>query len=81
MKKRIVVTGMGTVSPLGQDLPTTWEAILAGQNGVGPITRFDTTDFRSTIAAEVKGFDPKITFRPKRRAVWMPLSSMPGGGA
>jgi 3-oxoacyl-[acyl-carrier-protein] synthase II len=65
MKKRIVVTGMGTVSPLGQDLPTTWEAILAGQNGVGPITRFDTTDFRSTIAAEVKGFDPKDHFPPK----------------
>ena len=65
MKRRIVVTGMGTVSPLGNDLPTTWEGILAGRGGVGPITRFDTTDFRSTIAAEVKDFDPKAYFPPK----------------
>jgi 3-oxoacyl-[acyl-carrier-protein] synthase II len=65
MKRRIVVTGMGTISPLGNDLPITWEAVLAGRGGVGPITRFDTTDFRSTIAAEVKDFDPKAYFPPK----------------
>ena len=65
MNRRVVVTGMGTISPLGNDLPTTWAAIIAGRSGVGPITRFDTTDFKTTIAAEVKGFDPKAHFPPK----------------
>lgn len=65
MNRRVVVTGMGTISPLGNNLPTTWAAIIAGRSGVGPITRFDTTDFKTTIAAEVKGFDPKAHFPPK----------------
>lgn len=53
----IVVTGIGTVSPLGNDLPSTWAAIIAGQSGVAPITRFDPTGYETTFAAEVKGFD------------------------
>ena len=65
MIRRVVVTGMGTISPLGNDLPATWAAIVAGRSGVGPITRFDTTDFKTTIAAEIKGFDPKDHFPPK----------------
>jgi 3-oxoacyl-[acyl-carrier-protein] synthase II len=55
--RRVVITGIGLVSPLGLDRPTTWEALLAGRSGVGPITKFDTTGFSSTIAAEVRGFD------------------------
>jgi 3-oxoacyl-[acyl-carrier-protein] synthase II len=50
---------MGCISPLGQDVPTTWDAILAGKSGMGPITRFDTERFATTIAAEVKDFDPE----------------------
>jgi len=65
MGRRVVVTGMGAISPLGNDLPTTWEGVVAGRSGVGPITRFDTTDFKTTIAAEIKGFDPKDHFPPK----------------
>jgi 3-oxoacyl-[acyl-carrier-protein] synthase II len=65
MTKRVVVTGMGAVSPLGNDLPTTWAAVLEGRSGVAPITHFDTTGFRTTIAAEVKGFDAKTHFPPK----------------
>ena len=58
MARRVVVTGMGTVSPLGHDLPTTWDGIVKGRSGIAEITHFDTTDFRTTIAAEVKDFDP-----------------------
>jgi 3-oxoacyl-[acyl-carrier-protein] synthase II len=53
----IVVTGVGAISPLGNDLPCTWAAIIAGQSGAAPITRFDPTGYETTFAAEVKGFD------------------------
>lgn len=56
---RIVVTGMGCISPLGNELNSSWEALLRGESGVGKITHFDTSDFKTTIAAEVKGFDAK----------------------
>jgi len=56
--RRVVITGLGCISPLGNDIQSTWEAVLAGESGVGLITHFDTTDFRTRIAAEVKGFDP-----------------------
>jgi len=57
--RRVVVTGLGAVTPLGVGAAATWEAALAGKSGVGPITRFDLTDFPTRIAAEVKGFDPE----------------------
>ncbi len=62
MKSRIVITGMGVVCPLGHDVPATWEALVAGRGGVGPITCFDTSDLDVKIAAEVKGFDPQALF-------------------
>ncbi|MEA3408640.1 MAG: beta-ketoacyl-ACP synthase II [Chloroflexota bacterium] len=65
MVRRVVVTGMGIVSPLGNDLPTTWANILAGKSGVAPITKFDATDYRTKIAAEVKDFDPRDYFDRK----------------
>lgn len=58
MTRRVVVTGMGMVSPLGHTVDTTWEAIKAGQSGIGPITRFDASKHLVKIAAEVKDFDP-----------------------
>ncbi|WRO06687.1 beta-ketoacyl-ACP synthase II [Dehalococcoides mccartyi] len=58
MENRVVVTGIGIISPLGLDLPTTWQALIAAKSGVGYITLFDTSDFDVRIAAEVKGFDP-----------------------
>ncbi len=60
--KRVVVTGMGAVTPLGNNVTEFWESIIAGKSGVGLITRFDTTHFKTKIAAEVKGFDPQIYF-------------------
>jgi 3-oxoacyl-[acyl-carrier-protein] synthase II len=58
MAKRVVVTGVGLVSALGIGTEESWKAILAGESGVAPITRFDTNDYACTFAAEVKGFDP-----------------------
>ena len=58
MRRRVVITGMGCVSPLGQTAPETWEAVLQGQSGAGPITRFDAASHKTRFAAEVKGFDP-----------------------
>ena len=59
-ERRVVVTGMGCVTPLGNDLPTFWSNLVAGKNGIGPITKFDTTDFKAKLAAEIRDFDPKL---------------------
>ncbi|HEX3557334.1 MAG TPA: beta-ketoacyl-ACP synthase II [Thermoanaerobaculia bacterium] len=56
--RRVAVTGVGLVSPLGVGTAENWDALLAGRSGIGPITRFDTTEYPSRIAGEVKGFDP-----------------------
>jgi len=58
MTKRVVVTGLGCVSPLGNNVSDTWSSLLAGKSGAGPITRFDATKYKTRFAAEVKGFDP-----------------------
>lgn len=57
--QRVVVTGLGAVSPLGLDVPTTWQGLLAGRSGGGPITLFDASNLDVRIACEVKGFDPR----------------------
>ena len=58
LKRRVVVTGMGAISPLGNTLADTWTALLSGRSGAGPITLFDSSDFTVRFACEVKGFDP-----------------------
>ena len=57
--RRVVVTGMGAITPLGNDVDTLWNNLIAGKNGIGPITLFDPEAFAVKIAAEVKDFDPK----------------------
>jgi 3-oxoacyl-[acyl-carrier-protein] synthase II len=59
VRRRVVVTGVGLVSPLGVGTDATWQALLGGKGGIGPITRFDASDYPSRIAGEVKGFDPR----------------------
>ena len=59
MKRRVVVTGLGCITPIGTGLNTFWEALLAGKSGIDYITRFDTTDYPTKIAAEVKDFVPE----------------------
>jgi 3-oxoacyl-[acyl-carrier-protein] synthase II len=55
--RRVVVTGLGLVSPLGNDVTTSWDGIVNGRSGIGPITHFDATNFSTRIAGEVRGFD------------------------
>jgi 3-oxoacyl-[acyl-carrier-protein] synthase II len=59
MKRRVVVTGIGVVSPLGLDGPSTWQALVAGKSGIGPITKFDASAFTARIGGEVRGFQPE----------------------
>ncbi|MGZ6241761.1 MAG: beta-ketoacyl-ACP synthase II, partial [Candidatus Binataceae bacterium] len=56
--RRVVVTGLGLVTPLGTGIEKNWEALMAGRSGIGPITRFDVSDFAARIAGEVRDFDP-----------------------
>jgi 3-oxoacyl-[acyl-carrier-protein] synthase II len=58
MKRRVVVTGLGAITPVGNDVATTWRAIIEGKPGAGPITKFDPTNFPVRFACEVKSFDP-----------------------
>jgi 3-oxoacyl-[acyl-carrier-protein] synthase II len=70
MDRRVVVTGLGVISPVGNDISSFWEALKEGRNGVGPLTSFDATGFDSRIAAEVKGFNPAlygISFKDTKR--------------
>ena len=57
-RRRVVITGLGAVTPLGNDVRSSWEALIRGESGAGPITQFDAADFPVTFACEVKDFNP-----------------------
>ncbi|UCF68900.1 MAG: beta-ketoacyl-[acyl-carrier-protein] synthase II, partial [Acidobacteriota bacterium] len=63
--RRVWVTGIAALSPLGLDAESTWRAMLEGRSGVGPITQFDPSAFSSRIAGEVEGFDPEKWMEPR----------------
>jgi len=65
MRRRVVVTGLGCISPVGNTVKETWESLLAGQSGAGPITHFDASKHKTRFAAEVKGFDGVALFGPR----------------
>ena len=65
--RRVVVTGLGLVTPLGADVETSWKNLIAGKSGAGPITKFDASDQKCTIACEVKGPDHEYGFDPGKR--------------
>ncbi|MDA8173534.1 MAG: beta-ketoacyl-ACP synthase II [Nitrospiraceae bacterium] len=65
MKRRIVITGLGVVSPLGIGMEATWKGLMEGRSGVGPLTAFDCSQFPTRIAGEVKGFVPEDYIEPK----------------
>ena len=67
MNKRVVITGIGLVTPLGTGVEKTWEALCSGKSGIGEITRFDTSDYRTKIAGEVHDFTAE-DFLPKKEA-------------
>jgi len=64
-KRRVVITGLGIVSPLGVGIEANWSSIIAGQGGIGPITRFDATGIACTIAGEANDFDVSHWLSPK----------------
>src|SRR3954471_2751966 len=57
-RRRVVITGMGAVTPLGNDVQTSWQNLVSGQSGAGPITQFDATDYFVHFACELKDFEP-----------------------
>ena len=65
LKRRVVITGLGLITPVGVGVETTWKAVCAGQSGIGRITRFDPSDYPCQIAGEVKGFDPEVYIEKK----------------
>ena len=64
MEKRVVVTGLGAITPLGNDVKTTWNNMKAGVCGIDTVTKFDISEYKCTLAAEVHGFDPTL-YMPK----------------
>ena len=69
-RMRVVVTGMGVISPVGLDVPTMWENVVAGRSGIAPVTLFDTSDYGVHFAGEAHGFDPcdYMSVKEARRA-------------
>src|SRR5882757_9119692 len=65
MRRRVVVTGLGAVTPIGNDVATTWRAMQSGVSGASRITKFDPTNFPVQFACEVKGFDPLLSMDRK----------------
>jgi 3-oxoacyl-[acyl-carrier-protein] synthase II len=61
-RRRVAVTGLGAVTPLGEDVGSTWDGMLSGKSGIGPISLFDTEGYRTTIAGEVRGWEPEKHF-------------------
>lgn len=74
-RRRVVVTGLGTVNPIGNNIPDFWSALIAGVSGAGPITLFDASELSTRIAAEVKGFDP-AAYMPRKDSRRLDRSSM-----
>ena len=64
--KRVVVTGLGAITPLGNNVTETWQSLINGVSGAGPITHFDTSKFKTQFACEVKNFDPEAYFTDKK---------------
>ncbi len=85
--RRVAVTGMGFITPIGNDEETVWSNLVEGVSGVGLITHFDTNGFDTKIAGEVKGFNPEdwmdrktrspLPSRPSRRPAWIPRRWIP----
>ncbi len=65
MNRRVVATGVGMITPVGNTAEETWQAVIQGKSGTGPLTQIDPEKFKSKVAAEVKNFDPRLYFSPK----------------
>lgn len=78
-RRRVVVTGIGAVTPLGNNAVDFWDAIRAGRCGIGPITHFDASNFKASLAAEVRDFHPERTIDKKRAPAYGPLHTVCSG--
>lgn len=84
--RRVVVTGLGVISPVGNTVEACWNSLKSGVHGIGPITLFDTTDYKTKIAAEVKDFDPRAymdkteVLRSDAFSQYGVAAACPGGG-
>jgi len=76
-KRKVVITGLGLVSPFGNDVPTFWQNVKANRSGVGPITLIDSSDLAVKIAGEVKNFDPSKKMDPKMPKKWIDSLNLP----
>lgn len=65
-RPRVVITGIAGITPLANDIETTWKRLIAGESGIGPITLFDASNYTSRVAGEVKGFNPEAYMQPKQ---------------
>ena len=65
MKRRVVVTGIGMITPVGLDTESSWEGLINGKSGIGPITQFDDKTIPTQIAGEIHGFEPEKYIEPK----------------
>lgn len=74
MTRRVVITGLGALTPIGNDVPTFWANIIAGKSGAGPITKFDTSKFKTTFACELKDYDAKAHFDVKEIRKYDPFT-------
>ena len=74
MKRRVVVTGLGAVTPIGNDVESFWNGVKEGKVGIGPITRFDSTGYKATLAAELKDFVAKDRMDPRTARRMEPFS-------
>ncbi len=79
MRRRVVVTGLGAVTPVGNDVATTWRALLDGESGAAPITKFDASNFAVRFACEVKGFDPLHVHGPQGSEARRPVHAVRRG--
>ena len=77
MRKRVVITGLGCVSPVGNNVKETWDALLAGKSGAAPITGFDASNHKTKFAAEVKGFDALPFLGRAKLARWTASPNLP----
>ena len=75
-ERRVVVTGVGVVSPIGNNRETFWEGLISGRNGIDLISRFDPSDYSSRIAGEVKDFDPLRYIEKKKPKRWIGSRNM-----
>ena len=73
MQRRVVITGMGWVTPLGCDIESVWQRLLAGESGIAPTTLFDASTYPTTFSAEVKSFDLKDHLGPDAASIGLTI--------